>query len=217
MTSGEGLPSAADLLREASEWHLLSLLLSRPTPERKREVRELANEAAEPRLAKAASAWCEHAREGAYLHLLGPGGLVPAREVAYLPFADPGGLLADISRFHRAFAFTPACEEPADHVAVLADFVAYLRLKEAYARERGDHEAAEVTRGASERFTAAHLAPVVLRLAERLDASGATAWSAAAHLLAERVPAPPPAVEGPLDDEAVVSCGACSAVRSDAG
>lgn len=208
------LASTADLLRDAAEWRLLSLLLSRPTPERKDEVRHLANEIKEPGLAGAAHDWCDHAGEGGYLHLLGPGGLVPAREVAYRPFADPGWLLADLNRFHGAFAFSPEREEPADHVAVLADFVAYLRLKEAYAYESGDHDAAEVARTASERFAAEHLAPVAAPMAERLDALGATAWSAAAHLLAARIPPPPPAVERPLADDVALSCGACGTLGS---
>jgi hypothetical protein len=210
-------PSTADLLREASEWRTLSLLLSRPTVERRSEVRELAAEIAEPDLGNVALDWCEHASEGAYLHLLGPGGLVPAREVAYRPFADPGWLLADLNRLHAAFGFRPEREEPADHVAVLTDFAAYLRLKEAYACESGDTEAAEVTRAASERFAAEHLAPVAARMAEKLDSTGATAWSAAAHLLAARVPPPPPEVPRPLAGEDVASCGACGAARSDAG
>jgi TorA maturation chaperone TorD len=216
MNTGRVAP-AAELLREAVEWRLLSLLLSRPAAERRSEVRDLATELRDEVLAEAASAWCEHATEGAYLHLLGPGGLVPARAVAYRPFADPGWMLADIKRFHAAFGFLPACEEPADHVAVLADFVAYLRLKEAYARESDDREAAGITRAAADRFVAEHLSPVAVRLAERLDACGATDWSAAAHLLAARVPAPAPPAEGPTVDQDAFSCGACGAAGSGDG
>jgi len=202
--------ASADLLAEAAQWRLLALLLSRPTPDRRQAVQEVATEINDPGLAAAARAWCGHASEGAYLHVLGPGGLVPAREVAYRPFADPGWLLADISRSHRAFGFHAHAEEPPDHIAVLTDFVSYLLLKEAYARECGNADAAEVTSRARERFITEHLAPVAALVAERLDASGATEWSATAHLLAAKAPAPSPAtVDARSDDAEVLRCGAC--------
>jgi nitrate reductase assembly molybdenum cofactor insertion protein NarJ len=202
--------SAKDLLSEAAQWHLLSLLLSRPTADRKREVSRLSDEIALPRLHDAARAWEAKAEEGAYLQLLGPGGIVAAREVAYRPFADPGWMLADIARYHEAFGFHPTAEEPVDHIAVLADFVAYLHLKEAYARECGEDPEVAITRGARKRFVEEHLVPVAARLAERLDACGAGAWSAAAHLIAEQIPAPPPAVLVSNDDDELSPCGSCA-------
>jgi len=202
--------SSAALLADAAQWRLLGLLLSRPNPDRRNEVAQLAAEIDAPHLAAAARAWCDHATEGAYLHLLGPGGLVPAREVAYRAFADPGWLLADIARYHRAFGFHLAAEEPPDHIAVLVEFVSYLLLKEVFARERDDADAAAVTRIARERFVGEHLAPIAGPLAERLDACGATDWSAAAHLLAARVPAPPPSATTAEGNEEVLQCGGCT-------
>lgn len=203
--------SALELLVEALEWRMLSLLLSRPTRERKDEVRALASEVTNRRLAAIANDWCLHATEGAYLQLLGPGGLVPARSVAYRAFADPGWILADLAQYHREFGFHSAADEPADHVTVLAEFVAYLLVKEAYARERADAQAATLTRDATTRFIDEHVCPAAGRIAERLDACGATDWSAAAHLLAEKAPAPPssPSVVAPEDD--VAQCGGCPA------
>lgn len=201
--------SATDLLSEASEWRLLSLLLSRPTGERKQEVLQLISDPIATRLGKVARAWCENADEGSYLHLLGPGGLVPAREVAYRPFADPGWVLADIGHYHQAFGFTPTTEEPADHIAVLADFVAYLLLKETFGRE-SDDELAAVTREAMDRFVDEHLVPVAARMADRLEACGAVNWSAAARLLAEKIPAPPPEVDVPDQNEEDSPCGSCA-------
>jgi hypothetical protein len=202
--------SATELLKEALQWRVLSLLLSRPTSERKDEIRQLACELGEVRLAEIARAWCDHATEGAYLHLLGPGGLVPARAVAYRPFADPGWMLADLTRHHQAFGFHSSAEEPPDHVAVLADFAAYLLVKEAYARESGDLEAAQITRNVMNRFIEEHLSAAAGRIAERLDACGATDWSAAAHLLAEKVPAPPPSVGASKQEEPTLECGGCA-------
>jgi nitrate reductase assembly molybdenum cofactor insertion protein NarJ len=202
--------SAADVLTHASRWRVISLLLSRPTQERKVEVRQLVDELPPSPLAEAARAWCTEASEGAYLHLLGPGGLVPAREGAYRPFADPGWILADIRRHHDAFGFPPAAEEPPDHIAVLVDFVSYLHLKEAYALETSVPDAAQMTRLSRERFVTEHLSPVAARIAERLEACGATEWSIAARLLAAEVPPPPAAVASPSAEE-VLQCGGCGA------
>jgi TorA maturation chaperone TorD len=177
-------------------------------------VTDLVGGSANARLQEIARAWCNNATEGAYLQLLGPGGLVPARSVAYRPFADPGWVLADLARYHRAFGFHPIAEEPPDHVAVLADFVSYLFLKEAYARESGDAEAVSITGNARERFIDEHLSPAVGRIAERLDACGATDWSAAAHLLAEKVPPPFPLTGASMQEEQTLECGGCAAVRT---
>lgn len=203
--------SVKDLLLEASEWRILSLLLSRPSRETRIELADLVRDSVPPRMREITYAWCDNATEGAYLQLLGPGGLVPARAVAYRPFADPGWILADLARYHRAFGFHTTAEEPPDHVAVVADFVSYLFLKQAYARESGDEDAVTVTREATERFVEEHLSPMALRLAERLDARGATDWGAAAHLLAERAPAPPPVVGSRAADEQAPQCGGCIA------
>jgi hypothetical protein len=205
--------SALDLLADASQWRLLALLLSRPTPERKREVRQLVDERTEAGLAAAAHAWCDHAGEGAYLRLLGPGGLVPARAVAYRPFADPGWLLADLAGCHQAFAFRSGLDEPADHVAVLAELVSYLLLKEAYAFETRDRAAAQVTRAAIEHCLAEYLAPVARRMAERLDACGATDWAVAAHILAANVPSPP-AERVRAEGEVAEQCENCGMTAS---
>jgi hypothetical protein len=203
--------SSIELLEQASQWHLLSLLLSRPTPGRKEEAAQLAGETGEQRLRAAALEWSVNAEEGSYLQLLGPGGQVPARAVAYRPFADPGWMLSDIGRYHQAFGFDPVTEDPSDHIALLADFVSYLFVKEAYAHERTDEQSAEIARSARRRFIDEQLVPVAQRLAERLDACGATSWSAAAHLIADRIPAPPPAAAIASADDEAFRCGGCKA------
>jgi len=202
--------SAAQLLRDAAQWHLLALLLARPTAERKAEARSLANEVGAADLGAVTGAWCDNASEGAYLQLLGPGGLVPAREVAYRPFADPGWVLSDIARHHQAFAFHPGAEEPADHISVLADFVSYLLVKEAYARENTQRGEDELTRNTRQRFVEEHISPVAGRIAERLEACGASDWGAAARILADKVPAPCTAEPAPPSDDAF-ACGGCTA------
>src|SRR5512147_1880050 len=211
MNARQRFPSSIELLTEASHWHLLSLLLSRPVLERKTEARQLAAETDDQHLRATALEWCENAEEGSYLHLLGPGGQVPARAVAYRPFADPGWMLADIGRYHRAFGFDPLTEDPPDHVALLADFVSYLLLKEAYARENADAESADIASTARERFIDEYLVAVARRMAERLDACGATSWGAAVHLIADRIPAPQAAAPVASLDEEAFPCGGCKA------
>jgi hypothetical protein len=88
--------------------------------------------------------------------------------VSYRPLHDPGGILAEIGAFHRAFAYHAGTEDPADHVAVAADFVAYLALKEAFARGAAREPDAATARAAREQFVAQHVRPVVHGMARRL-------------------------------------------------
>lgn len=208
MNHSSGVRSAAELLGDAAQWHLLSLLLLRPTEARKDEVRELLGDAATARLAEVARAWCAHADEASYLQAFGPGGAVSPRAVAYRPFSDPGWVLAEIGRYHRAFGFVAVAEEPPDHIAVLADFVAYLFLKEVFGAEGGG-ELARIARRARERFVEEHLVPVAARVADRA-ATQAEVWATAVRLLADRVPASPNSVESRESLDEDWRCGSCA-------
>jgi hypothetical protein len=168
--SGE---SVDRLLREAARWRLTGLLLGRPRPGWREEISALAAEVASPALAEAVTAAGEPgASEGAYLGLLGPGGPISPREVSHRPLRDPGRLLAEIATCHRAFAFRASAEEPADHVAVAADFAGYLALKEAFALAAGRTEEARTTREARERHVAEHVAPTARGMSRRCEALG---------------------------------------------
>ena len=147
----------ADLLAAAAEWRLLALALRRPTTARAQEVASLAAEVADAELRDAALA-AVGSDAATYLLVLGPGSAISPRLVAYRGTEDPGWILADVMRYYDAFAFHPRVEDPPDHVTVAADFVAYLYLKEAFARADGRDEAAELTRAARERFVREHLA-----------------------------------------------------------
>lgn len=155
--SGRGV----DVRRElgaAAEWRLLAMLLSRPRPGWREELEALAREAGADGALAAAVAAAGDAGEGAYHALLGAGGVASPREAAHAGFLDPGRILADLAARYAAFGFSPAGEEPDDHLSIECDFVAYLFLKEAYARTRGEGEAADVTREARGRFLADHVA-----------------------------------------------------------
>jgi hypothetical protein len=114
---------------------------------------------------------------------MGPGGPVSVREAGYQGRLDPGQILADVGGFHRAFAFEPRREDPADHVAVEAGFAGFLFLKEALAP---DAEAAGVTREARALFFAEHLGPLAAGLCARLQKVGDERWLPVARLAWER-------------------------------
>jgi nitrate reductase assembly molybdenum cofactor insertion protein NarJ len=179
------------LLIAAQEWHLIGRLLERPRPEWREDVRRLADGVADPELREAARL-AATASEGRYLAALAPSGVVSPREVAHCGMRDPGQLLAEIEACYRAFRFTPATEDTMDHLAVEVSFIAYLRLKEAYARARGAREAAAITEDAARRFSEDHVRSMAEPIAHRLGDSAEPYLAQAARLLADRVGSAPP-------------------------
>jgi TorA maturation chaperone TorD len=149
-------------------------------------VDELSREFSDPELIAATDAAREEAAEGLYLALLGPGGVVSPREVSYRGMEDPGRILADLRAFYEAFAFNPRTEEAADHLSVEAGFLGYLRLKEAFARTRGEEEKAVIAADAASRFRTDHLAAYAQSFAERVEKSGVHYLTLAAQALARR-------------------------------
>lgn len=210
--SGSVLDDAgAALLREAVEWRLIGLLLAYPRDGWREEVQALARPIADQHLRAAAAAVLEAARAGGYLAALGPGGAVSPREVAYCGWQEPGKVLADLAAFYQAFAYRPRAGEPPDHVAVETDFVAYLRMKAAYARSRGAARDAEVAAEAARVFIADHLAVMAAPLADRLVATGFEGLALAARALRQRV-GPPPAAPaasraGAVGEDCAAGCG----------
>jgi nitrate reductase assembly molybdenum cofactor insertion protein NarJ len=144
------------LLARAAAWRLASLLLERPREGWYDAIEKLSAEVIDGELRACAKNAADHTEE-TYHRLFGPGGAVSPREVSYCGFEDPGWLMAELSAFYRAFSFEPRREEPIDHIAVESGFLGYLFLKEAYARTRGDYEAAEITKSARQRFVNEHL------------------------------------------------------------
>jgi nitrate reductase assembly molybdenum cofactor insertion protein NarJ len=190
--SGIALDDATTaLLAEAGEWRLIGLLLEYPRDGWHDEVQAVVRQVGDPDLRGAAAMALEAASEGAYLAALGPGGAVSPREVAYCGWQEPGKLLADLAAFYAAFAYRPHLDEPPDHVAVEAGFVAYLRMKEAYGRSRGALRDADVAAEAARAFIADHLAVMTGPLADRLAAAGFAGLALAARALLRRVGSPP--------------------------
>lgn len=178
------------LLRAAVEWRLLSLLFSCPQGDWQAELASLASEVADPALKAAAEAAQAEASPGLYHTTFGPGGPAAVREVSYLRSTLSGHFLAELRGMYEAFAYQPAGDEPPDHVAVQADFVGYLRVKEAFAGFRGNDDQAAVAADAAQRILDEHLSVMAEPLARSLAASGISYLTAAAAALVQRVGPP---------------------------
>lgn len=214
VTESNGSRAWPSLLSEARIYRLIGLLFERPKSETQAQAKALLAEL-EPGELQRCGEECSGVSEGHYLALFGPGGPISPREVAWRGRLDPGEILADLGAFYQAFAYRPAAEDPPDHLAVQLGFVAYLRVKEAYARANDAAEEAEVTANAAERFLEVHLRPWVGRVATRLATMELAPFAALSGLLAELIgdcaaddDAPLPG----LEDGAPLSCGIdCSA------
>ena len=181
---------ALRLLGEAAQWRLIGMLLACPQGDWQPQIAALAAEATDEQLKRAAAAMADEASEGLYHTTFGPGGPAAPREVSHREYVVPGPSLSDVVAFYSAFAFCPSTDEPPDHVAVEADFIAYLRLKEAYAVTRGDSEQAGMAADAARSFLEDHLSSIAEPLAQSLAASGITYLQLAAEALLSRVGPP---------------------------
>lgn len=179
------------LLGEAAEWRLLGLLFECPTGRWRDEIAALAGEVPSDALRAAAVAIDEGATEGQYHSVFGPGGPAPPREATYRDTVELGSLMSDLAVYYDAFGFAPRSDEPPDHIAVEIGFVAYLKLKEAYALAEGDDERVALAARAASQFISDHLARLASPLAQTLRHSHLEYLAQASRILAERVGAPP--------------------------
>ena len=178
------------LLREAAEWRLLSLLFECPSPDWREQINELAAEVSDTDLKAAANVAREEASEGLYHSIFGPGGPAPGREISYRNWTQPGYLLSELTSYYDAFAYHPdqaAIVEAPDHVSVETGFLAYLKLKEAYAEAISDDEHAAVTREAAQQFIHEHLSTMTEPLTASLEHSGVEYLALAGKALLVRV------------------------------
>ena len=175
------------LLREAAEWRLISLLFECPVGDWKTNVKNLADEITDPDLKKAAEFAETQAAEGLYHSIFGPGGPAPAREVTYRSWVQPGFLLSELAAFYAAFSFQPKTAEVPDHIAVETGFMAYLKLKQAFAEECGEQGKAEITARAAKTFKNEHLAKFTEQITNSLALSGIDYLALASAALFKRV------------------------------
>ena len=174
------------LIADAASLRALALAFERPghaaDRERALDVAELSDESVRESVAAT-----REIGEGTYLAVLGPGGVVSPREAGWRGRVDPAEILADVAAFYEAFAYRPRrTEDPPDHLAVEVGFVAYLRLKEAFALANEDDAAAKLTANACDRFLDLHLRRWAGRLAARLAELGVVEFAPAAQALCAR-------------------------------
>lgn len=194
-----------NLLRDGAEWRLLSVLFEYPGDGWRERLSAIATDVNDERLLEAAIAAKEQASEGMHHSIFGPGGPASPREATYTNGVQLGYLLSELSAFYAAFAFTPGMTEPVDHVAVEAGFVAYLRLKQAYAVACGRRDESEITGQAAADFIAEHLRAVAEPLAMSLTAVAPPYLAQAGSVLLDRVGkrvVPLLAVRSESDDDA---------------
>lgn len=175
------------LLRDAAEWRLISLLFDCPSNEWYEQVSDLAAPLTDKKLKRAAKAAQKEASEGLFHSIFGPGGPAPGREVSYRGWVQPGYMLSELSSFYEAFSYKPMTDEVPDHVAVETGFIAYLKLKEAYAQACDDSESKAITADASKTFIDEHISKYAEQMAKILSASGVEYLSLAGESLFKRV------------------------------
>lgn len=175
-----------DIIGESAEWRLISLLFDCPTGNWFEEVRSLGKQVSDKRLKRAAKAAQKEASEGLFHSIFGPGGPAPGREVSYRGWVQPGYMLSELSTYYDAFLYKPLTKEVPDHVAVETGFIAYLRLKEAFALECFDDENAKITAAASSAFIDDHLSKYAEQMSKILANSGIEYLSLAGEALFKR-------------------------------
>ena len=185
------------LAREAAEWRLLSLLFECPTTAWRTQLSGLIQDVADEELKSAAQDALEQASEGLFHHTFGPGGPAPPREATYHQTVQLGYLMSELQAYYNAFAFHPVTNEPPDHISVETGFIAYLKLKEAYALACGDEDQAAAASESAQRFTLEHLANIVEPFVSHLQASDIPYLLKAGTALFHRV-GPIPKTTSPL-------------------
>jgi nitrate reductase assembly molybdenum cofactor insertion protein NarJ len=183
-------PTFAEALREAAEWQLLGLLFAPPISGWRDQVQSLAEAITAEDLREAARAAQLEADEGLYHSTFGPGGPAASREVSYQQSTLSGQFLADLAAYYQAFGFRAPWNLPPDHIAVETDFMAYLKMKKAYAVACHQKEHVAVTINAAQTFVEDHLSVISPQLAKTLATSGIQYLAFAAAALLARTGAP---------------------------
>ncbi|MGE3843737.1 MAG: molecular chaperone TorD family protein [Vicinamibacterales bacterium] len=199
-------PALVPVLKDAAAWRLLGRLFECPSDQWRSDLAGLASEVDDPELAAAAAVALTETSEGLYHSVFGPGGPAPPREVSYHDTLELGSVMSSLTTYYSAFGYVPALREAPDHVAVEAGFLAFLRIKQAFAMMEGDAAHVEVTTHAAEAFREEHLAVLASRLAGILSDSPIGYLQAASRMLAARVgprPGPKrlPVIQPPLDED----------------
>lgn len=162
-------PEVKLLVHQAAAMRLVALLFSAPTPESRNEVQALLAEVTDQVLKDAAQRWLDTMDSGRYFACVAPAGPISLRLISYLSRISPGDILAELESCYAAFGYAPSSPEPPDHLAVQADFVAFLFLKWAYAVARCESTTVGLLRKTCKRFSGEFLAPILEDLPQKLS------------------------------------------------
>jgi nitrate reductase assembly molybdenum cofactor insertion protein NarJ len=197
------------LLSEAAEWRLLSILFEYPSAGWKERLCAVAADVTDGVLLQAAGWAKEQASEGMHHSIFGPGGPVSPREATYSNGVQLGYLMAELNAFYAAFGYSPRTAEAADHVAVETGFLAYLRLKQAYASASGSEAEALIAQEAAAEFLEQHLRSLAEPVASGLESVAPPYLALAGRALLDRAGTRPPPVLRVLTevDENIDACG----------
>jgi nitrate reductase assembly molybdenum cofactor insertion protein NarJ len=179
-------PRCRELLREAAEWRLLSLLFECPEGAWRAQVEAVATEIEDAELRSCAELALDQADAGLYHSMFGPGGPAAPREVSHHDALEFGRLMSELRTYYDAFGYGPRTPEAPDHVSVETGFVSFLKMKEAFALDCGDSEHVGVTAEAAARFRRDHLSRVSEPLAAQLAGSGLGYLADAGQALVKR-------------------------------
>jgi hypothetical protein len=163
-------PEVRGILNNAAEWRLIAMLLERPRLHTLPQIGCIAKEILAADL-KEIVVLAMNATEECYLQYFGPGGLLSPREVAYIGWGDPGKMMSEIGLLYESFSFAPRSEDPSDHIAVEANFISYLYIKEAYALLNQEDENAETAKAVRKKFIEEHFGILLYGLARKLNGS----------------------------------------------
>lgn len=195
------------LLAEAAEWRLAGLVFEHPSDQWREQIDRLAAETGDPRLKEAALAARDEITAGTYLALYRPTGPISLREVTYAGGAQFGYLMSELAAQYAAFGYQPETPEMADHFSVQLGFLAYLKLKQAYALLSGNAEQAAIAAEAAAQFRKDHLAVSTAPILHALENLAPPCLALACASLYERIgPAPATPYSCDSDDEET-ACG----------
>lgn len=202
-------PEVHSLLAEAAKWRLLGLMFEYPAAAWRRQLEALLPDLRDETLLNIASGALEHSTEGLHIALFGPGGSVSAREVTYLGGVQFGYLMAELAAFYEAFGYQPSTNEAGDHVSVEAGFIAYLKIKQAYALASGDVEHALAAAQAAGSFIKEHLALMAEPMSAALENFAPDYLVRAGKMLLELTGPSPRSGYPPcgIGDDEELSCG----------
>ena len=156
-------------MQTAVEWKLIALLWERPRQHEPAQVGCLSSQIDDLFLKETGDLGCEATQE-AYLKHFGPDGPVFLQETAYV-ICHSEKILRQIETIYDAFSFQSHAENPSDHIAVEADFISHLYVKEARARLANDADAYSVAIDVRTKFIEEHFRILVQALRKKISGS----------------------------------------------